>query len=141
VSDLELLDAFAEFLIARVGDDERDLLSTSSRGHWEVYRDFPNRERGRMRQQPSGDRLGEMLHAPDAEHAVRWQPTRAWRECAAKRGVVEAARELGRSGRADAALVAVSMLRQLASVYAEHPHHPDKAVPAPTPALTGGNAR
>lgn len=78
-----------DFLKARLDEDEERLKFTTARGRWEAHRNYKTQQRGLVRHQPTEDTLAEFVYPADAEHAVRWQPSRVLAEIAAKRAIIE----------------------------------------------------
>lgn len=75
-------------ILFSLGEDEKALRWTSSRGRWEAIRDYARGERGKIVHRPTGDRLGGFDAPADAEHAVRWQPARIQHLIDAKRALI-----------------------------------------------------
>lgn len=105
----------AEFLKARLDEDEAMLKFTTARGSWEPHRDYIHHRRGLVRHRPTGDVLAEFVYPADAEHAAHWQPSRV-------RAEIEAKREILRRS----TLYAPDLIRLLASVYSDHPDYRDE---------------
>jgi hypothetical protein len=94
---LPLMTDLAEFLLARIAEDEA-AARAATKGEWTaVGTQFPDEEsdaaemiRGYVDVFPDGPGItGEEMAGPDAWHVARWDPARVLAECDAKRRIVE----------------------------------------------------